>query len=267
MNRTSWLQHYPAQGLQKRTMLVVPYAGAGPAVFRLWSRALGDGMGVCAAQLPGRPGRPRDARSRCAREYASQIAAVWLESSNPHRSSPVFIYGHSMGAIIAFEVARILERECRVPALIVSGRQGPQIPVTTDLYRQPDSVVRKALVEYGGTPIEVLNSEELLTFLLPLIRDDFAVTETYRSDGGKLSLPIYVSGGAHDSLVTHHKLHAWQSSTAGQVSVRWFSGGHFFIHEDERKFLQYLRSIVSDQSWCTQDALRADLVGDDSSLQ
>jgi medium-chain acyl-[acyl-carrier-protein] hydrolase len=144
-------------------------------------------------------------------------------------------FGHSMGALLSFEVARELrEREYESPAgLVVSGARSPQFLGRREGERRFD-LPREQFIEYvrslGGTPPEVLDSPELMDLLLPALRADFKICETYRyADGAPLSSPLMVLFGEGDAEVRPHHVAGWQMHTRGECATRGFPGGHFFI--------------------------------------
>jgi medium-chain acyl-[acyl-carrier-protein] hydrolase len=156
-----------------------------------------------------------------------------LAAALPLAGVPFAFFGHSMGALIAFELARELARRGRPGPLhlFVSGRRAPQVPDREEpLHRLPDPEFVVRLRELNGTPEEVLANGELMQLLLPLLRADFAVHETYEYRPGEpLAVPISALGGIADPEVRRDDLEAWRPETRGAFRLRMLPGDHFFL--------------------------------------
>lgn len=220
-----------------------PYAGGSALIYRKWQEAfpVSSGVEVLPVQLPGRGNRMNEpAFARCEPLVEALAAAL-----TPHFDRPFVFFGHSMGAMIAFELARLL-RERRHPGpqrLFASGSPAPHLrsdePPTYDL---PDAKFIEELRRLKGTPSEVLENPELMQLMMPLLRADFALTQTYvYREGPPLACPFTVFGGREDEEVRGEKLSAWCELTSGGCSLKVFDGGHFFIHTAEEQLLQALK--------------------------
>ena len=162
----------------------------------------------------------------------------------PYLNKPFALFGHSMGALISFELARRLRRE-EAPGpvqLFVSGCRAPQLPERDVLtYQLGESEFLERLKELNGTPDEVLNHPELMKLMLPLLRADFEAVGTYTySNEPPLSCPISSYGGLRDAETSREDLDAWRTQTVSHFTLRMFEGGHFFIQEAERSLLATL---------------------------
>lgn len=214
-----------------------PYAGGNAHAFRKWPQQMSPGVEVLAAHLPGRGARMREP------PYTSITALVEElgRAVRPYLDLPFAFFGHSMGAMIGFELTRLLRREGgEAPAhLFVSGRRAPQIPVTdTPTYNLPDAELIEKVRRLNGTPPEVLEHPELMELMLPLLRADFQVVETYRYvDEPPLGCPISAFGGLQDLEVTREHLEAWREQTTSGFVRRMFDGDHFFLHRAEQVLL------------------------------
>ncbi|MCB2263327.1 MAG: hypothetical protein LGR52_10405 [Candidatus Thiosymbion ectosymbiont of Robbea hypermnestra] len=148
---------------------------------------------------------------------------------------PFAFFGHSMGALLAFELARELRRQGkREPfCLMVSGYRAPQLPLSNaPLHKLSEPALIDALRHYGGTPEVVLAHEELMEIFIPVIRADFAIDETYvHVPEPPLGCPIHVFGGEADHMVAKDELDAWRQQTSGAFVLHRFPRGHFYLNE------------------------------------
>jgi len=220
-----------------------PYAGGGASIYRNWSRLLPPEIEVCAAHLPGRDRRIKESPFTDLSEMVSVIA----ETIVPYLDLPMAFFGHSMGAMISFELARKLRetQNMRPAHLFVSGRRAPQLPIEEPItYNLPEPQLMKELRRLNGTPTEVLEHPELMQLMLPLLRADFSVVETYSyRPGAPLDCPVTVFGGLQDAEVSRQDLEAWGELTNAAFSLRMLAGDHFFLNTPSTQEL-LLRSIA-----------------------
>ncbi len=231
-------------GVKSRVRLFcLPYAGGGATVFRGWSAALPADVEVCPIQLPGREQRFRE-------QPITNIATmvdVLASALEGHLDIPFAFFGHSMGASIAYETARRLLTTCsRAPrVLLISGRQAPHLPpVRPPIHHLPDDAFVEKIRELNGTPSEVLEHPELLQFLMPQLRADFKLAETYRElDGPRLTCPVVAFGGWEDDQVPPEQVEAWRESTSGPFILHMLSGDHFFVTSER----EHLLSLIAEK--------------------
>lgn len=217
-----------------------PYAGGGASAYRSWQEAFPAGIEICGVQLPGREGRVGEVPATTIAGLVPALADAlreWLDR-------PFAFFGHSMGALIAFELTRHLQMSGGpVPAILfASAHQAPHLPRgTAQLATLPDLALMEQVRAMGGTPQELLDNRELLELILPVIRADFAICESYTyQPGPKLTLPIEVFGGLADRTVTHGELMPWSAHTEGRFRIRMLPGNHFFIHAARPLLLRYV---------------------------
>jgi medium-chain acyl-[acyl-carrier-protein] hydrolase len=207
-----------------------PYAGGSAVIYRDWAELLPPFVEVCAVQLPGRGARMREA----AISDLSQLVESADAALRPHFDKPFAFFGHSMGAVIGFELARRLLREGGpLPRhLSVSGRSAPQfIDTGKKLYALPDDELIEELRGLNGTPPELLAHPELMELMLPLLRADFAVCQKYtHSPEPKLPVPITAFGGLQDTNVPREELEGWREQTTAAFKARLLPGDHFFVN-------------------------------------
>jgi surfactin synthase thioesterase subunit len=238
----SWTNGRPVEAPRddRVRLLCFPHAGGGASMFRSWTEGLADVADVWPIQLPGREGRWQEP----ALTGISTLGATLCRSLSPLFQAPFALFGHSMGSFVAFELARQLRREnSREPvALIVSAARAPQIPdPDPPTHHLAASELLRELKRLNGIPRELLDHPELLALLLPTLRADLALCETYRyADEPPLDCPIWAYGGEHDNKVPLEHLVQWETQTTRQFAVRLFPGDHFFVKEAGREVTQAL---------------------------
>jgi surfactin synthase thioesterase subunit len=213
-------------------------------VFRSWAELLPADVDVWAVQAPGRARRLREPPL----ERIELIVDEVLTAVAPDVDVPMVVFGHSMGALVAFELARALRRhELPEPAQVfVSGHQAPHLPpVEPPTQGLPDEAFLERLRRLDGMPEEVLQHQELMAVFLPLLRADFAAAEAYEyRDEPPLSCGITAFGGRGDRLVLPEQLEAWRVHTIGCFDVHLLPGGHFFLHHSAPTLLAVIARDV-----------------------
>lgn len=226
-----------------------PYAGGGSAVFQPWTSELPEDIDVCAVQLPGREHRIGERPV----DSLSALLPLLLKALRPYlegMEGRFAFFGHSMGALVSFELTRALRRQGGpLPRMLfASGRVGPTCRMRNPpLAGLPDQEFVAAIsARYGGIPAAVLKEPELMALLLPMLRADMRIHETYvYVEEPALALPIYALGGTEDPLVTEEELLAWQQETTGPFKVQRFPGGHFFLNELRSQVLAAIKTALA----------------------
>jgi len=217
-----------------------PYAGGGAVIFHKWPSFLPTEVEVCAIELPGRGTRIREAPLTQMTTLVQAVAQVLV----PDLDIPFAFYGHSMGAVISFELARQLRREhgLKPVHLFVSGHRAPQIPDTDPpTYNLPEPEFIEELQRLNGTPVEVLENPELRRLIIPILRADLSVCQTYVYEAdAPLATPMSAFGGLQDEDVTRDLIDAWRYQTTAPFSLRMLPGGHFFIQTAQPLLLEIL---------------------------
>jgi medium-chain acyl-[acyl-carrier-protein] hydrolase len=231
---------FPAPNPAARLRLFCfPYAGGGASIFRAWGRQLPPTVEVCAVQLPGQGGRLLEPPFT---RLTAMVEAL-APALRPFTDRPFAFFGHSMGAMIAFELARLLRREGRaMPVrLFVSGRRAPQLPTEPPTYDWSEAGFISELRRLNGTPQEVLEHEELMRLILPQLRADFEAVQTYRYEPEPpLDIPFSVFGGVEDCGASRQMLEPWAEHTTREFTLQMFPSDHFFLHAAEPIFLRAL---------------------------
>jgi medium-chain acyl-[acyl-carrier-protein] hydrolase len=223
-----WLPFGAPAGTQIR-LVCLPHAGAGAAGYRAWGRSLPPAVGVCPVQLPGRESRIGEQPYQRVEPLVAELAEVITRQVAP----PYALFGHSLGALVAFELARRLRRiGAPAPAhLFVSGRHAPQADTDLpQLHGMDLPALTAELIRLGGTPQGVLDNPDLLRAIAPMLLADFAVNETYRyTDEPPLDVPITAFAGTTDSRGTPAQMAAWGAQTAREFRLHRVVGGHFAV--------------------------------------
>jgi medium-chain acyl-[acyl-carrier-protein] hydrolase len=235
----NWISIPPQGSATRMRLFCFPYAGGGGAMYHTWTGGLSN-VDVCPVQLPGRENRMRE---RALTRMPLLIDALDI-AIRPYLSAPFAFFGHSMGALIGFELTRRLIRDGRQGPrhLFVAARSAPQLPDDRPaLHVQPErAFVEQVSARYGALPKVIADDPELLRLFMPTLRADLTVTETYEyKDGEPFDCPISVFGGWQDnSGVSSADLDAWRFQTTASFSVRMFAGDHFFIKSARSELLR-----------------------------
>ncbi len=222
-----------------------PYAGGGTTAYNGWAARLPRDVEVCLAQLPGREARLREPPLAS----VEQLVAALTENLSPYLDRPFAFFGHSMGAVVSFELARYLRavRGLEPLHLFVSARRAPQLPRSErKTYLLPEDEFLAEVKRLNGTPSEVLEHEELMRLLLPLLRADFAVCQTHRyTPGAPLDCSITAFGGLGDHETGREKLEAWSELTSARFRLHMLPGDHFFIKTAQAQILQIIERTLA----------------------
>ena len=238
--RDAWFPNIQETGDARLRLFCFPYAGGGAAVFRRWPERMPDGVAIVPARLPGRESRSAEPAIDRIEAMTGAVAAA----IQPYLARPFAFFGHSMGAMIAFELTRHLRREkLPLPAgLFVAAARAPQFrrghvppPAPTD-----EQFIEE-LRGLQGLPPEILDNEELLRRLLPALKADSSLGRLYAyRDEPPLNVPIRAYVGDRDPRLPREVIEAWREQTTASFSMRAFPGGHFFIHDAGTGFLEAL---------------------------
>ena len=208
-----------------------PYAGGSALAYREWTTEMPEEIDVLPVQLPG---RERRLRERPFTRMDSLVDAL-AGALGPYLDQPFAIFGHSLGAAIGYELAQRLRQERGLTPvhMSVSARQAPHLPPDDELlYKLSDPELCERLREMNGTPTEVLANPELMQLMLPLLRSDFELNETYSPPAHPaLDCPVTAFGGLTDGEVSKEELAAWKETTTGLFRLRMFAGDHFYLHD------------------------------------
>jgi medium-chain acyl-[acyl-carrier-protein] hydrolase len=226
-----WLARWRSAPDARLRLFCLPHAGGGTVAYRPWALRFAPEVDVVAIRPPGREHRHRE--RACSR--LPDLVENVVREVVPLLDRPYAWFGHSLGALVAFEACRTIQALGRPGPvrLMVSGRPAPDLPSRlSPVHAAPTPVLLDRLRQMGGTPPEILDDHGVMSALLPTIRADLAAAETYRCRPGRpLDVPITVFGGRQDPFTTADELAAWARHTTAGCRVETFDGGHFYLHE------------------------------------
>ncbi|MUG92222.1 putative thioesterase [Scytonema sp. UIC 10036] len=242
----SWVVYPKPNQRASLRLFCFPYAGRGASIFYDWSESLPMTVEVCSLQFPGRESRIKEAPFTQFTPLVQAITQVLL----PHLDRQFAFFGHSMGALVCFEVARQLRKQYDVSPvhLFVSGSGAPQTHKPSSLiHNLPELEFIEELCRLNGIPKEVMEYTELMQLMLPILRADLAVYGSYvYSNEPPFDFPISVFGGLQDKI-TRDRLEAWRDQTIASFSLQMFPGDHFFLHTTQVLLLQNISQKLSQQ--------------------
>jgi len=246
MSAPLWVKTYQKPGPCRFRLWCFPHAGAGASVFHAWVDQLPAGVAVCALQPPGRENRFRELPFTDLLLLTQTASAAVL----PLLDVPFAFFGHSVGGLVAFEMTRRLrDLHAPLPArLFVSAIRAPHLVSPGEpLYQLSDIDFMEQLRRLGGTAEVLLQHEEMRKVILPILRADFQMRETYRCrPGSPLPCPLSALGGIDDSAASREELAAWAQHTRADFNVQMFPGGHFYLRTAQAQVFPVLRKAVAD---------------------
>ncbi|WP_308312796.1 alpha/beta fold hydrolase [Streptomyces sp. ISL-1] len=232
---SSWIRRFTPLPDSDARVVCFPHAGGAASSFVPLSRALAPGAEVLAVQYPGR----QDRRQEPFAESLTELADAVFDVLRAELSGSYAFFGHSLGAVLAFEVARRFEEAAPGDgpvALFLSARRAPSVPHHDRIHLRDDATVIAEMRRLSGTDQSILGDEELMALLLPVIRADYKAIETHVTPPDvQVACPITVLVGDADPVTTIEDASAWRAHSTGGTEVRVFPGGHFYLdaHTDE----------------------------------
>lgn len=242
--QATWIVPLTRRDRPVARLVCFPHGGGSPSAFRNWGEGLPDWLDILCANPPGRAARfrepPVDRLTSAVDGIVSDLA--------PYLDAPVVLFGHSAGALMAFETARRLEqdRSAQVLHVMVSGLAAPDLrAIAPPLHDVADDALYSMLNKFGLLPPEVLEVGELRALMLSAVRNDFRMCETHSvPPDAALNAPLTAIGGSDDDLVDQNQLAAWQVHTRSRFSLSMFPGGHFFTETASTEVLKLLSQTV-----------------------
>lgn len=239
----AWIAYAKPNSQTRLRLFCFPYAGGGASLFRSWSNHLPPQVQVCPVQLPGREGRLRETPLT----HLPRLIELLASHLSPYLDLPFVFFGHSMGSLISFELARYLRKHYDLCPMhmFISAHRAPHLPDRRPPIHQLSEVAFiEELRRFGGTPEIILQNAELMHLFLPVLRADFTICEAYTYlPAAPLDCSISAFGGVQDDTVSRGEVAAWQQHTCQSFVLRMLPGDHFFLHDAQAPLLH----VVSEE--------------------
>lgn len=240
-----WLRSFHRNAAGSPLIICLPHAGGSAPFFFKLSGMLSSPAEVMVVQYPGRQER----RHENLITDLDELTDALFEAISPLAERPIVLFGHSMGAIISFELARRFERTGTgtVLGIVASSRRAPTIHRPQNVYLRDDAGIIAEIESLSGTDAKLLADEEMRRLMLPVLRADYKAIETYTyPSGARVRCPIHAFVGDCDPQVTVDEARHWQEVTTGPFSLKTFSGGHFYLNNHEQIVTAALRQSVAE---------------------
>ena len=225
----SWFRYRRERPDASARLFCLSFAGGTAMTYRPWVSTAPSELEICPVQFPGRDDRSEEPPCRRMSVLVERLA----DAIAPLSDLPFGLFGHSMGARVAFELVRTLrDRGAVLPDhLFVSGSRAPHVPSGgPDLHARSDADLVEELRRMEGTPADILDDPDVMAGLLPIVRADFELLETYGFDGrDRIACDITAFRGASDPCASREGTEAWAGLTTGRFALKTFPGKHFFL--------------------------------------
>ncbi|WP_239395779.1 thioesterase II family protein [Frankia sp. CiP3] len=241
--RDLWIRRFHPSVSAKARLVCLPHAGGSASFFFPVSRALSPAVEVLSVQYPGR----QDRRTENPIESITELADAVTRELLSWADRPLALFGHSMGAVLAFEIVRRLEDRGVLPLILfASGRRAPSCGRVKQVHLLDDDGLIAEITVLAGTSLQILGDKEIMRMALPSIRSDYKAVETYRWQPGSLvRSPIHVHVGNDDPRVPVGEARMWEQHTAGDFFLTTYPGGHFYLVDQSTLVTENLSRAIA----------------------
>ncbi len=242
---SAWFKRYQTSASPQLRIFCFPYAGGSAQIFSKWIDKIPYPIEIFALQSPGRGRRFNEKPLAC---LTTKVHILHREML-PYTDLPYVFIGHSNGALLAYELARELQKSgnCNLQHIVLSAKRAPHLPrIRTAIHDLPQTEFLARLKDYNFTPDEVLENQELMALFLPMLRADFALSDTHQfTVGPPLQTDASLYWGRADHDVPRADVLAWQELIDGSSQLLEFDDGHFFIASSEAQYLQQINQLLA----------------------
>lgn len=239
-----WIKIYQARPSAPVRLYCFSHVGGTASVYKQWAQFLSADVEICAVQLPGREERQHENLCEDIEDVVNKLTTVIAADARPN-----IFFGHSFGSILAFALASRLKTLGIEPdALIVSAKTAPHLPSKKLRSNLPRVQLIQELVSMGGTPEAVLNDSTMMDRALRIVRADYCVLESFKSNNylDSLSCPIVAFEADEDTYTTGAGIDAWSEYTQSTFIKHVVSGGHFYINNYPAALFSVINSMVEN---------------------
>lgn len=227
----------------KVRLVFFPYSGGGASVYKRWERYFNDSIELYYVSLPGREARIKEPQLGCLGDYTEHILSQLL-NLEPRKT---FLFGHSIGGMLAFSVAQELEKmnENFVKGVFISSFHSPQIFKKSILEQgENDDDLIAHLKEIGGTPREIINNDKMLRLILPILKSDLRILHCVNQIIDPIASSLITYAGCHDSIAPSKDVTGWNKFTKSKYHHKEFKGSHFFLWESETEVVNDIKKRI-----------------------
>ena len=242
--KSKWITVFNKPAQVKNRLFCFPYAGGSAQTFRNWVDLVPETTQLCALQMPGRSSRFTEPLLT----HIDQVLDKVKVEIKPFLDKPFVFFGHSMGAAVSYELSRILQDQgLKVSHLFVSGRSSPDRPSEREqIHGLPEPEFRAKMKDLNGTPPEILEHEELMELMVPIVRADFTISETYKQhSGSQLTCPLTAFGGTDDDDIPEENMASWLDFSDGPTEYHMYEGDHFFLNPYREDIVRRISEVLN----------------------
>jgi len=237
--------------MTKIKLFCLPHAGGSAFNYSKWKKYFNPFIEVIPIELAGRGYRIEESLYHSIEEAVNDVYKIIIKQLN---NSPYILYGHSMGSLIAYELAKKIQisNDVLPEFLVLSGRNHPNSKIKDIRHNLSNEQFKNEVIAMGGTPSEVFQSEELMEIFLPILRADFKIVETYIHNNNNIQvcdIDFLILNGKNDELTSYEEVKKWEQYTNKMCTFHSFEGKHFFLHENIEEIASIIiRKLVSQRS-------------------